>query len=308
MSVLKKSCAKCGKSEDNLSACAKCHLVSYCSRECQRSDWPKHKVSCKLDTTATIVSTSGSQHHGVPVTDDEEEATRTVIQQLEYIFDVLTGVEKETAIRGLIEVTKEQRREHRRAKNFFGVAENCLTLCSIYVKLKHFTEAESAINRCVRYVGKVDDMIQDDPVARSNPDLESLRLSMQWNRLVVDTLLLTAANESEMYDVEQMPMGSERCERTYAVVGKLLREQTNCLKIGNLHQCFKIDVHCICIVHAIDNAESGSRDKTRRLLANRMAHAESMILNHGPELDQISVDRVRNFKMMLDMQNLMLSP
>jgi len=54
----------------------------------------------------------------VPVTDDEEEATRTVIQQLEYIFDVLTGVEKETAIRGLIEVTKEQRREHRHAKTF----------------------------------------------------------------------------------------------------------------------------------------------------------------------------------------------
>jgi hypothetical protein len=37
-------CKVCGKSE-NLSTCAVCHSVLYCSRECQRVDWPAHKLT-----------------------------------------------------------------------------------------------------------------------------------------------------------------------------------------------------------------------------------------------------------------------
>jgi hypothetical protein len=43
-------CAKCYKKESKtmkLSICSGCHDVHYCSRECQRLDWPVHKKLCK---------------------------------------------------------------------------------------------------------------------------------------------------------------------------------------------------------------------------------------------------------------------
>jgi len=103
-------------------------------------------------------------------------------------------------------------------------------------------------------VKKIDKLIANDPIAFSNPDLMQRKVSMESNRLMIYTALLTMANESEMHDVEQLPMGPERCESKYAMIKKLLQEQTNCLKIGNLHQC----LHRIYIIRAIDNEEAGN--------------------------------------------------
>ena len=39
-------CAKCGKTEGNLTPCGKCKAVLYCSFDCRRADSAKHKPSC----------------------------------------------------------------------------------------------------------------------------------------------------------------------------------------------------------------------------------------------------------------------
>ncbi|GFH56483.1 hypothetical protein CTEN210_12959 [Chaetoceros tenuissimus] len=44
-----KICHCCKKtSEEKLPTCSRCKIVGYCNRECQRKDWPKHKLECKL--------------------------------------------------------------------------------------------------------------------------------------------------------------------------------------------------------------------------------------------------------------------
>ena len=45
------SCAICGATE-KLQACGGCHFVYYCSRECQKSDWKKHKKVCVASSSA----------------------------------------------------------------------------------------------------------------------------------------------------------------------------------------------------------------------------------------------------------------
>lgn len=43
------ACALCGKAEDGLvklKKCTKCKEAQYCSKDCQRQDWPSHKKTC----------------------------------------------------------------------------------------------------------------------------------------------------------------------------------------------------------------------------------------------------------------------
>lgn len=40
------TCAYCDKSSTDLKRCGRCKKTYYCSAECQRKDWEKHKLSC----------------------------------------------------------------------------------------------------------------------------------------------------------------------------------------------------------------------------------------------------------------------
>jgi len=44
------SCAHCHKSDKKNKKCSGCGFVHYCSKECQRSDWKKHKALCKSNS------------------------------------------------------------------------------------------------------------------------------------------------------------------------------------------------------------------------------------------------------------------
>ena len=42
----KKCCATCKKEETEMKRCGRCKVVFYCSVQCQRNDWPNHKLIC----------------------------------------------------------------------------------------------------------------------------------------------------------------------------------------------------------------------------------------------------------------------
>jgi hypothetical protein len=48
-----KSCKVC--QNPSSSKCSVCHSVSYCSADCQRADWPIHKLQCELLREGTIL-------------------------------------------------------------------------------------------------------------------------------------------------------------------------------------------------------------------------------------------------------------
>jgi hypothetical protein len=69
-----KACKRCGKTSTigaGGGQCAKCKSVFYCSRDCQKEDWKRHKKECDIDPVITVKSTSTLAD--VSITEDDNE-------------------------------------------------------------------------------------------------------------------------------------------------------------------------------------------------------------------------------------------
>jgi splicing suppressor protein 51 len=58
-------CILCGKTE-NLKKCAKCITSTYCSRDCQKSDWKSHKKICAIQAAAREPGGIPSHNPAIP--------------------------------------------------------------------------------------------------------------------------------------------------------------------------------------------------------------------------------------------------
>eukprot|EP00033_Pygsuia_biforma_P002520 GCRY01002791.1.p1 GENE.GCRY01002791.1~~GCRY01002791.1.p1 ORF type:complete len:120 (-),score=11.00 GCRY01002791.1:69-392(-) len=82
------SCEVCGKTEDLLS-CARCRLVQYCSRECQKKDWKQHKPQCMANFTVDAGQLSTVMNL---TKNSEEEARRALFRSDGCLIDALMSL------------------------------------------------------------------------------------------------------------------------------------------------------------------------------------------------------------------------
>jgi hypothetical protein len=70
-------CASCDAARradgEELSTCAGCHVVHYCSPPCQRADWPRHKHECKDMLAQTSVNKAYIFKEGAAATQARRE-------------------------------------------------------------------------------------------------------------------------------------------------------------------------------------------------------------------------------------------
>ncbi|KJA26604.1 hypothetical protein HYPSUDRAFT_36318 [Hypholoma sublateritium FD-334 SS-4] len=50
--LLTTACSFCHKAQRDKLVCAKCKVAAYCSKECQKKQWPSHKLVCQQSTAA----------------------------------------------------------------------------------------------------------------------------------------------------------------------------------------------------------------------------------------------------------------
>jgi hypothetical protein len=54
------NCGGCGKQPGTPLRCGVCKIVTYCSAECQRSDWPFHKRNCKSASASASAASNAA--------------------------------------------------------------------------------------------------------------------------------------------------------------------------------------------------------------------------------------------------------
>ncbi|KAI0841971.1 hypothetical protein F5Y06DRAFT_292793 [Hypoxylon sp. FL0890] len=52
--MVSKVCFGCGANDVELQKCNQCKMVRYCSKECQRTDWPIHKTVCEARESTRV--------------------------------------------------------------------------------------------------------------------------------------------------------------------------------------------------------------------------------------------------------------
>lgn len=50
-------CNFCGKKEPHMPTCSRCRTMLYCSKECQKKDWPSHKLTCNKEQSTEATNT-----------------------------------------------------------------------------------------------------------------------------------------------------------------------------------------------------------------------------------------------------------
>lgn len=85
--VMSRTCAKCELVDDVSSLCGGCKLVFYCSKECQKAHWPKHKHACRAATrevTVNDVEETVEDEEGSSKEEQAEQAEQTVEIELKH--------------------------------------------------------------------------------------------------------------------------------------------------------------------------------------------------------------------------------
>ena len=82
-------CAKCGKTGVK-GNCAKCQAVAYCSRECQRADWVRHKRHCM----PVIVKEIPSKGRGLVASKDIKKVDYKLRGGTAYLYLIREPVKK----------------------------------------------------------------------------------------------------------------------------------------------------------------------------------------------------------------------
>ena len=83
------NCDKTGKrKKDKLSKCGSCHAVTYCSKECQVEDWPRHKDNC-VPVMVTEVEDKG---RGLVAARDIKKGEEILIDNIVITLGIPEGV------------------------------------------------------------------------------------------------------------------------------------------------------------------------------------------------------------------------
>ena len=102
----RKSCHKCGKIYDKklkqVKVCRNCHAITYCGKECQEEDWPRHLDNC----VPVLITDVGEMGRGLIAAKDIKMGEQILIDTVAISLDHTVAISLDRKSEGSI-MTRE---------------------------------------------------------------------------------------------------------------------------------------------------------------------------------------------------------
>jgi len=284
---LARKCAWCEATHLPLSCCAKCHLVAYCGRDCQKTHWKHgHKASCsKTNIQMTF-----------RVADPKEGSVRTVLGDSSpenislHLFLKMTKTVQEQTIVKFAEATRSTRKYKTSDVSLrWAAASTTARLAMMYMVLDDWDAAEKRLRAFFRLVKRVEEL-EPSEAQRDEWEFDSYVTTMTQNRCVVEEILLEAEILVTRKRVWELEPGRNKSEQTYAFIQRIILSQAQYAKFGpdyiEKNVFCRIQQICMCVGFLVDlgcmdaDVENGVElGSSFEIMDNQLALAFSILDN-----------------------------
>lgn len=277
-------CANCETTAGKLMGCSKCQLAMYCSQKCQQAHWPTHRKTCRISKGTGSIR---NMRHFEPVPGDStKDKNQVVIDNLNYIFHEIPPESRDAAVAEFVNEIKQQRAAYTSQGNLLGRSQSYLALVLVYLKGNRFTDAKSAIKRCIETVKDMDIDIASGRVSVDADTIAEMKSAIEWNHNVIDSAMLKRDNDITYDEIQLMLPGPLRNEASHCLIKKLFVEQNLFLKQEDYNQCVIIDIRCIELATYVsqDEDKDDSKSRAAKIVINRIKHADSLMQKYSASM------------------------
>ena len=290
-------CVWCDATHLPLSYCAKCHLVPYCGKDCQKEHWKNgHKASCsKTDVHMTfrvVHSPSGTIRNMLG------DNTPENISMARFL-----NMTKEEQVKALI-LFAEATRSARKYKLSdillrWAAVSTTARLAMMHMAVDDWDTAHRSLRAFFRLASKLE-ALEPSEAQRDQWDFDNYISTMTANMALVEEVLLDGEIWATRKRVWKLEPGKHKSQQTYALLQRIMLSQAQYSKLGpdyvETNVEYRIQQVTMCVSFLVDlgctdaDVDNGvDIGKTFEIMDSQLALAFSILdsaLENYPEREE----------------------
>ena len=236
-------CACCKRSDCHLKVCSRCGLVSYCTKECQKTDWKRgHKAVCRKNTgeVRMIVQDNGAGQSSACA--QEFRSEHYLDHYLDHnsvptsVFEKMLLEDNTTAAAMFAASTKKFRKKQAKSgpETAYQVWERAMTTTAV-VGMEFCANSPLMAKKAIIDFFKIYEDFKELPSTKEERAawrVESYVSSMEFNSYQIDQQLLKAENDAWRQRLAVMQPSPEKMRQVYSYIENIELEEQTYVKLG----------------------------------------------------------------------------